>query len=38
MAQINVFTEKKLMDLKNRLVVAEGEEEGEGGGWTGNLG
>ena len=28
--------EKKLMDLKNRHVVAKG--EGEGVGWTGNLG
>ena len=36
MAQMNLSTEKKLMDLKNRLVVAKG--EGEGVGWTGNLG
>ena len=36
MAQINLCTEKKIMDLENRLVVAEG--EGEGVGWTGNLG
>ena len=36
MAQINLSTEKKLMDLKNRVVVAKG--EGEGVGWTGNLG
>ena len=36
MAQINLSTEKKLMDLKNRLVVAKG--EGEGVGLTGNLG
>ena len=34
MAQMNLSTEKKLMDLGNRLVVAEG----EGVGWTGNLG
>jgi len=32
MAQINLSTEKKLMDLENRLVVAKG--EGEGVGWT----
>ena len=32
----NEFTEKKIMDLENRLVVAKGEEEG--GGWIGNLG
>ena len=36
MAQMNLSTEKKLMDLENRLVVAKG--EGEGVGWTGNLG
>ena len=36
MAQMNLLTEKKLMDLENRLMVAEG--EGEGVGWTGNLG
>ena len=36
MAQINLSTEKKLMDLENGLVVAKGEEEGVG--WTGNLG
>ena len=35
-AQMNLSTEKKLMDLENRLVVAKG--EGEGVGWTGNLG
>ena len=34
-AQINLYTEKKLKDLENRLVVAEGEEEGVG--WTGSL-
>ena len=33
---MNLSTEKKLMDLENRLVVARGEEEGVG--WTGNLG
>ena len=33
---MNFSTEKKLMDLENRLVVAKG--EGEGVGWTGNLG
>ena len=36
MAQMNLSTEKKLMDLENRLVVDEG--EGEEVGWTGNLG
>ena len=36
MAQINLSTYKKLMDLENRFVVAKGEEEE--GGWTGNLG
>ena len=36
MAQRNFSTEKKLMVLENRLVVAE--EEGEGVGWTGHLG
>ena len=34
MAQMNLSTEKKVMDLENRLMVAEGEEVG----WTGNLG
>ena len=33
---MNLSTEKKLMELENRLVVARGEEEGVG--WTGNLG
>jgi len=33
---MNLSTEKKIMDLENRLVVARGEEEGVG--WTGNLG
>ena len=32
---MNLSTEKKLIDLKNRLVVAKG--EGEGVGWTGSL-
>ena len=32
----NLSTEKKIMDLENRLVVADG--EGEGVGWMGNLG
>ena len=36
MAQMNFSTEKKIMDLENRLVVAKG--EGEGVGWGGNLG
>ena len=33
---MNLFTEKKCMDLENRLVVIKGEEEGAGG--TGSLG
>ena len=33
MAQTNFSTEKKLMDLENRLVIVKG----EGGGWTANL-
>ena len=33
---MNLSTEKKIMDVKNRLVVAK--EEREGVGWTGNLG
>ena len=36
MAQVNLSTEKKIMDLENRLVVAKGEQEG--GGWIGSLG
>ena len=36
MAQINLSTEKKIMDLEYRLVVAKG--EGEGKGWIGSLG
>ena len=35
---MNLSTEKKIWDLKNRLVVAKGEREEEGMGWTGNLG
>ena len=36
---MNLSTEKKIMDLQNRLVVAKGEgkEEGEGMGWLGSL-
>ena len=33
---MNLYTEKTLMDFESRLVVVEG--EGEGVGWTGNLG
>ena len=33
---MNISTEKKIMDLENRLVVAKG--EGEGVGWTRSLG
>ena len=36
MAQMNLSTEKKVMDLENRFVVAEGEWWGVG--WFGNLG
>ena len=36
MSQMNLYTEKKIMDLENRLVVAKG--EGEGVGWMGFLG
>ena len=36
MAQMNLSTEKKIMDLENRLVLTK--VEGEGVGWTGNLG
>ena len=32
---MNLFTEKKLMDLENRLGIVKG--EGEGVGWTGSL-
>jgi len=34
---MKLSTEKKLMDQENRLVVAKGEGEGEGVGWTGSL-
>ena len=34
MAQMNLPTEKKIMDMENRLMVAKG----EGVEWTGNLG
>ena len=33
---MNLSTDKNLMDLENRLVVAKG--EGEGMGWIGSLG
>ena len=36
MAQRNLSTEKKIMDLENRFVVAKG--EGERVGWIGSLG
>ena len=36
MAQRNVSTEKKIMVLENRLVVAKGDREGVG--WIGSLG
>ena len=36
MAQMNLSTERKIMNMENRLVVAEGEGEGGGGSW--NLG
>ena len=36
MAQMNLSTEKKIMDLQNRLVVAKGE-GGEGVGLIGSL-
>ena len=35
MAQMNLSTEKKILDTENRLVVEKG--EGEGVGWTGNF-
>ena len=35
---MNLSTEKKCMDLDSGLVVAEGEGEEEGEGWTRNLG
>ena len=36
MAQLNLSTEKKIMNMENRLVVVKG--EGEGVGWLGSLG
>ena len=33
---MNLSTEKKIMDMDNRLVVAKGDREGVG--WMGNLG
>ena len=36
MAQMKLSTEKKIMDLENRLLFAKG--EGDGVGWTGSLG
>ena len=36
MAQMNLSTEKNIMDLENRLMVAKGEETGVG--WSGSLG
>ena len=36
MTQMNLSTEKKIMDLENRFVVVKGEREGMG--WTGSLG
>ena len=36
MAKMNTSTEKKIMDLQNRLVIAKG--EGEGVGWLVSLG
>ena len=38
MAQMNLSTEKKLMDMENTLVVAKRVGEEEGVGWTGSLG
>ena len=35
---MNLSTEKKIMDLENRLVVAKEEGVGEGAGWSGSLG
>ena len=36
MAQMNLSTEKKIMELENRLVIAKGEREGMG--WIESLG
>ena len=33
---MNLFTEKRIMDMENRFVLAKGKAEGVG--WTGNLG
>ena len=38
MAQMNLYTEKKIMDMENRLVVVKGERKGEGAVQIGNLG
>ncbi len=38
MAQMNLSTEKKIMDLQNRLVVAKEEGEQDRVGWMGCLG
>ena len=35
---MNLSTEKKLIDLENKLAVAKGDGEEEGVGWIGNLG
>ena len=35
---MNLSTEKKIMDLENRLIAAKGDGDGEGVGWIGNLG
>ena len=35
---MNVSTEKKIMEMENRLMIAKGKGEGEGVGWNGNLG
>ena len=34
---MKLSTEKKIMDMENRLVVAKGEGEGEGVGWMGSF-
>ena len=36
MEQMNLSTEKKIMDLENRIVVAKGEDEEVG--WIGSMG
>ena len=38
MAQMNISTEKEIMSLENRLVIAKGEREGEGVGMDWELG